>query len=639
MAENSELQTTAELLRNIWRGIIQPPYRYLPWLVLVLALFPCLIYTANGPFEGHVVGFDDNTRMVQLMQWINGGGWYDRLITRTNSPEGFQSIWARIVDVPNAIIILIAQQFVEQRTAALVSVVVIPVLEIILMFFSMRYFVRPIAGKKEAWLVVLFLVFTTVFCHKAQTLSGFYLGEFSHHAWYGILNVVMFGAAVRVVLGVAGWKPKLMLALAPALLLAVGIEGLPIIGGIVAIISFLSWWFDNHHLSTRGATSFAVAALMSLLVLPLHVPPENWLAVSLVEPSILGPMLLALAAGFLAVQNLLMQQVANKRYVACALITLAVLAAGGLLLAFPDFLAGGTAALSPRERHMASLEHPEVWTMFRASADIFDFITLLMPMLIAMVTGYIAVRKTGNKRRRMMFAAYTGCALVPCGLTQIYWRYIHHAQTSVCPLLLHAWQRIRQGLKKDTRYGLFAFFAWLAVGPFWMVYAPAMNFNMPVLSQVVLFPAMIFSQQNPCNSLTLADYLNAHYNAATNIMVADWDSSDFLYETNLHVDFLANFPSHDHFVDNELFFFTQDEIEPRRIAQSHKLDLVAICPYGALPPDAAQTRPYRLPVLIERLREGTPPVWLKPVKLPIPTSYLLFEVDMNALRATEPKGK
>src|ERR1700722_17788307 len=164
-------------LRYLWIWLTEPPYAGLPWLVLAYALLCSLIYTANGPFNGHIVGFDDQVRMTQVLNLVNGTGWYDRTLMRVNAPEGFETVWTRIVDIPIALTVIVAQWFTDQRTAALAASVIVPMAELIVLFYVARYFARPLAGKKEAWLIVLFLMFTTVLNQKHHTLAGFHIGE------------------------------------------------------------------------------------------------------------------------------------------------------------------------------------------------------------------------------------------------------------------------------------------------------------------------------------------------------------------------------------------------------------------------------------------------------------------------------
>src|SRR5882757_9202673 len=129
-----------------WALFFQPPYAGLPCAVLIYALLSCIIYQGQGPFTGHVIGFDDQVRMTQVLNLINGAPWYDRIIHRVNAPEGFETIWTRIVDLPLALVVMVGQIFTDQRTAALIAVIIIPTASLMILFYTARYFARPMAG-------------------------------------------------------------------------------------------------------------------------------------------------------------------------------------------------------------------------------------------------------------------------------------------------------------------------------------------------------------------------------------------------------------------------------------------------------------------------------------------------------------
>src|SRR5262249_43567262 len=130
-------------------------------------------------------------------------------------------------------------------------------------------------------------------------------------------------------------------------------------------------------------------------------------------------------------------------------------------------------------------------------------------------------------------------------------------------------------------------------------------------------------------ALSIADYLNKHYPPTTLINVPDWDSATFAYETRLRVDFLSNYPSNNHFIDNRIFFQTQNPDAAKDIAQRHGLNLVAACVSIPMSETARQSRAYREPTMIERLAEGNVPSWLKPVDMGIDTRFRLYETDLK----------
>ena len=79
---------------------------------------------------------------------------------------------------------------------------------------------------------------------------------------------------------------------------------------------------------------------------------------------------------------------------------------------------------------------------------------------------------------------------------------------------------------------------------------------------------------------------------------------------------------------------TQDMNVAKDIATRHGFDLVAICTIIPMSYDAMRSRPMRAPMLIETLKEGNPPDWLREVPTGVPGLYKLFKVDKGAFKET-----
>lgn len=614
------------ILRRARQWAFAPPYSGVPWLVFFYIIFARLCYLHGGVFAGHLIGFDDHTRMTQVLEWVNGHGWYDRTIRRVDPPDGFTTIWSRLVDVPIAFVIVVAQQFMSQRQAALVAAIVVPTIELIISFPVARYYARPLVGRNDAWLVVLFLMFTSVVNFLGTSISGFNWGEASHHPYYIILTLSLFGATGRVAAGVAQRHARLILGLSIGLLLAVGIEGFPMIAASATLLGFLAWAFGRPALAARGAEGMAYGAALALILLPMHQPPGHWLDISFAEPSILGPILVAAAALFLALEDQILRRfVASKFWSLAAIGFLAALMAAALIYAFPQILDGAAAGLSPAERAMALNSHFEAQPLYKSAFSNTYFISLVMPTIISLIAGVFAIFKATNSRQRCVAIAYFGFAGVSGALTECFTRYYHHALTTACAWLLWTWQRLKARLPKNRNYALAAFAIFIALGPFWLLFLPSMDADLPFLSYVVLYPAKGQVIRDPCDYLAFGNYLNAHYGRDTNIVVPAADSSAALYYSNLTIDFLSHYPSHDKFIDNDAFFATSDPNVARGIVMRHHIDLVALC----APTDAAPSM--KFPIFSSQLGSGRVPPWLKFVRDGSIDGYLLYEVDKTEL--------
>ncbi len=613
--------------------LIAPPYAAVPWAVWLYALICFFLLQKGGVFNGELVGYDDHVRMTEVLNWINGAGWYDRTITRVDPPEGFTTIWSRLTDAPIALVVLVAQQFVAQKTAALIAAVVVPFIELAIVLPAAAYFARPLAGRKEANLLVLFIMFTTVMNFRYFSVAGFHPGEASHHPWYIILALLLFGSVGRLTLiahrPVSRLRPLMLaIGLEIALLLAVGIEGFPLVAIACGMIGLNGWLFTRPALVARMAESTAIAVCLSLVLLPLHQPPRHIFDVSFAEPSILGPIILSVVALVFAAEAAILRRIGHRKFLSFALIALVIAAAAlALIFNFPSMLNGPAAALSPAERQLAGREHLEAQPIFKVAYNTGDLISLIMPCVLALISGIVTLWQAKTSRRRALALCFFGFAAFNIGMAGAISRFYHHALTTSCVWLLIAWQEIRKRLPRNAFGVSCAALAFVALGPFWMLVLPALAYNNPVLSHILLYPAKAQSVADPCQSVAFGDFLDAHYPPKTIILTPGESSSRLLYHSHLTIDFLNNYPSHDRFQDNEYFLGTQNPEVALMIAKRHRIDLVAVCP--------ALMKVYPLhdgeqPMLYESLLLGQPPAWLKPVDTGLGGGYKLFAVDLAA---------
>jgi hypothetical protein len=624
-----------ERIKHVLNWVLMPPYYGIPWVVWIYAVIAVACYPHGGVFSGELTGYDDPVRMTQVLNWVNGASWYDRTIMRVNAPEGFETIWSRLVDIPIAAVVVLAQQFVTQKTAALVASVIVPFVELAIAFAAARYFARPMLGKKNARLIVLFLMFTSILNFKGFSVAGFHPGEASHHSWYIILNMLLFGAAARLVSGVRRGSPAFVMGFVMAILMAIGIEAMPIIGATAIILTLIAWWFKRDDIIVQSQLAYAVSSVCGFLLLPTHWAPTHLFDVTFAQFSILEPILTAFAVLFFGAVRWTNRVNLNRQKCISFFIILSISTLLSIIVIylFPQILDGPAAALSPAERNLAFREHAEAWPLYRVASGKLDFINLGMPSLIALAAGIYALRTTRSPRRKAMYIAYLGFVITTGGITEFFARFYHHAMTTSCVWLAWLWRRINATLPRNYLFVFTSTAVFIILCPLWMLILPVVERHGSIVSQIVLYPAMLQSVRDPCNTVGFGEYLNQHYSKDTLLNVPGYVSSQFLFQTDLRIDFLNNYPSHDQFIDNQTFFGTQDVAVAKRIALQHKFDLVAVCYHVLQPP--LPLRPGEEPTMIERLQAHQPPIWLKEMKTGIDSAYRLYEIDKAALHKNE----
>jgi hypothetical protein len=233
-------------------------------------------------------------------------------------------------------------------------------------------------------------------------------------------------------------------------------------------------------------------------------------------------------------------------------------------------------------------------------------------------------------RRRALVVCYLGFAALSFGLSETIARYFHHAQTSASAWLVWAYQRLKGRVTKNPSFSLRALLLFIGLGPLWMFLIPAAINNVPFRTEILLFPSFINTVPDPCDVLPIGEFIDKHYKKETLLIVPYWQSSEFLYYTNLKIDFLANYPSQDKFIDNYNFWGTHSVPMAADIAERHGIDLVAVC---QIPYLYRNGLPETMQSFLGQLQVGHAPSWLKRVNTgDLDTRFFLYEVDKTAFK-------
>lgn len=186
---------------------------------------------------------DDNIRMDQVRDWLNGQGWYDLRQYRLNPPGGFDIHWSRFVDLPIAGIILALRPFVGGAMAEKTAVALAPMLPLAIAMaataVTARRLVAPIAAIPAAALILL--------CQSA--LFMFMPLRIDHHGW----QLAMLAATVAGLTDPRAARGGAIAAISTVISLVIGLEMLPflaIAGGAIV----LRWVWEGATEAERMRT-------------------------------------------------------------------------------------------------------------------------------------------------------------------------------------------------------------------------------------------------------------------------------------------------------------------------------------------------------------------------------------------------
>jgi asparagine N-glycosylation enzyme membrane subunit Stt3 len=267
----------------------RPGLRLLPWLpvlgIMTLWLAVLTHGSWSGPMEGWLPGTDAYMRLERVRRLMDGAGWFDGTVPRSNMPFGEDLHWSRPFDVVIVLATLLARPFTDDPL--LMAAAVLPPVLLVAASVATAWMVRPLLPGLATPLAALFPLGQPVFLGYGMP------GRADHHIFIVLLTVLLFGAVVRLLQDrsrAEAWSSigstrarntAFWGGIAAGGLLWVSVEGLlPL--ALATLVLALPWlgedpdrWRDIN-LRFHGAATLVMAAAVML-----ERTPAGWLAVHL----------------------------------------------------------------------------------------------------------------------------------------------------------------------------------------------------------------------------------------------------------------------------------------------------------------------------------------------------------------------
>lgn len=319
---------------------MQAPLRsdLLLWAGILLLAITLLALRAHQVGSGQPLfaDNDDAMRMVVVRDFLNGQNWFDHTQYRLNTPFGADMHWSRLIDLPIALLVLLARPFAGPQGAEIAAGYIWPMLLLALFTWLNGRLALRLVGRQGVLPAMLLPVFSVV------TFSEFDFGRIDHHSVQFILAQLTVLASLHAL---SQPHQALWAGLAAATSLAIGTESLPIVVSAILVFGVLFVASPGHNAAVRN---FGLAfGLGTLVHLGLALPPALWFVPACDANSIVYAMA-ALGAGLgLAGLTLLPLHRAGwpLRLAAAIPAGAAVLVLVGVL--FPHCLSGPYAGVDP----------------------------------------------------------------------------------------------------------------------------------------------------------------------------------------------------------------------------------------------------------------------------------------------------
>jgi hypothetical protein len=358
--------------------------------------------------EGGLADTDSYLRLLRVLDLWRGGAWYDSVLPWIAPPEGLALHWTRPLDMlilGGALPAMLAGME-PARALHWSAALICPALHILAALAAV-WAARAVWPGNWSWLAGIVVLGNLA----AANYSGF--GRADHHTLVLLCVVLGLGFALRASAGSA------RAALPAGLVFGLGAWVAPeaLLVAVPALAGFgLLWAAGRADAASAGLRIAAGMALAVALALPVERPLVGLLVVEQDRLSLQHLALaLAVTAVFAAAGRLPPHLSAPGRVAAGA--GLAVLAAGVLLLAWPDLLQGPMAAADADGR-LFNAAVVEMQPLGLGAGDLTDTIALagiVIPALLALALAGAARDARWRAAAAVLLATLLCCAAATFG--------------------------------------------------------------------------------------------------------------------------------------------------------------------------------------------------------------------------------
>jgi hypothetical protein len=365
------------------------------WLLLTFAL----IITGWSRIRSGV-GWDpdDQLRLVQLRDFLNGQGWFDNRQYRLNPPEGAPMHWSRLIELPLAALVLLGAPLIGQVQAEIVASTVVPLSLFGFIIFLLAYIASRVGGQVAGITAAVTAAISGPLLVQLRPM------RIDHHGW----QIAMAVLALASLFHAQARKAGIVLGVALAVWLHISLEGAPM---AAAFFFFLGWqWLAHRDAAARlfwTITSFSAASL----ALFLGTQAQGFGA-SVYCDTVSPPHIWAILAASGCMLTGVM--VAPRRAALRALIMLSAGVAAVLVLGFraPECLTGAFSTLDPLVReywYVYVQEGMPIWHQSPGTAAIL----LAGPVVGFGSSLYLAHKAKGQDRDRLItLSFFTLCGFI-----------------------------------------------------------------------------------------------------------------------------------------------------------------------------------------------------------------------------------
>jgi hypothetical protein len=197
---------------------------------------------------------DDQLRLVQLRDLLNGQSWFDTTQYRMNIPDGAPMHWSRLIELPLAAIILVLRPFFGQTIAEMIAGTTVPLLLLGAITFIVSRIATAIASRAAGFAAALMVLSSGALLIQTRPM------RIDHHGW----QIAMAVLALWTIFWVEARKAGIVLGIALAVWLHISLEGAPMTAAFFLLLGIR--WVRNASEALRLFWTISSFAGVSLLL-------------------------------------------------------------------------------------------------------------------------------------------------------------------------------------------------------------------------------------------------------------------------------------------------------------------------------------------------------------------------------------
>ena len=399
------------------------------WTIIAAAFaIRAALTAASTPL---ILDTDDAMRLTVVHDLLAGQGWFDHVQHRLNTPWGAEIHWSRLVDLPQAAL-LVALRPIFGVLADTILAYVWPLLLLGALLWLTARIGLKLGGAPAIGPALLLPAGSLI------TMAEFAPGRLDHHNVQILLALAMLLAVLAAI-----DRPRAapIAGMAAGLGIAIGIEALPTVAAAIVAMGLLWVAADRHAAAMRDfGLSFALTTVLALAV---SVAPDRWL-----EPAADAiSATYALAAVLCGMAFLLLSRAPFKSWrgrLAIGIVA-GALVLGAIVASYPSILRGPYGLLDPwlLANWIDRISEAEPWVTSLVAEPVYA-IAVAVPVLTAILVAlWNIVRAPGMRAAWLVYLLFLAIALAIMALQIRAARFAVPLATPACAVLVGiAWRRM-----------------------------------------------------------------------------------------------------------------------------------------------------------------------------------------------------